>query len=181
MLQGNPIWGAQLIGQAHHAHRSEWKCHTRHFGAEALKKAKLAPRVFPTLGEVLDRKEERAKNDKREKKNQNSRQTYFCVSTSHFWQTPLFVILNELKKKHNMRFLRISMSYHKFSNVREIFQGDLTSKIMEGIQSRDFINRSCNCNKKTKVNGICPYNGKCRHSMVVYTLTCKECEQVYTS
>lgn len=71
------------------------------------------------------------------------------------------------------------MSYHKFSNLREIFQGDLSTKIMEGIGSRDFINRSCNCNKSTLINGLCPFKGKCRHSMVVYSLKCKECNMTY--
>jgi len=31
----------------------------------------------------------------------------------------------------------------KFSNLREIFQGDLNRKIMEGILSRDFMDRPC--------------------------------------
>ena len=72
------------------------------------------------------------------------------------------------------------MSYHKFSNLREIFQGDLTSKMMEGIYSRDYVNRPCNCNAQTLVKGVCPYKGKCCHKMLIYALTCNDCGKVYT-
>ena len=60
------------------------------------------------------------------------------------------------------------MSYHKFSNVRESFQGDLNKKIMKGVISSDLINRDCNCDKRTTRNGACVYNGKCRSLCVIY-------------
>lgn len=88
------------------------------------------------------------------KEKQGLRQTYFCIGFSNFWTNPLYKILKDLRNKHKLPWLRISMSYHKFSNLREIFQGDLSRKIMENIHSRDFINRTCNCNKNTKINGI---------------------------
>ena len=71
------------------------------------------------------------------------------------------------------------MSYHKFSNVREIFNGDLTTKLMADIESQDYVTRSCNCNVRTKIDGQCIYKGKCRQSIVVYKATCKCCGKFY--
>ena len=72
------------------------------------------------------------------------------------------------------------MSYHKFSNLRETFQQDLSAKIMKGVQSKDFMERDCNCNKSTKnEKGLCIYNGQCRKSVVVYKATCLSCSMVY--
>ncbi len=56
------------------------------------------------------------------------------------------------------------MSYHHFSNMRELFQGDLNTKLNRNIISKDFQNLPCNCRNKQ----ACPYAGKCRHSIVVY-------------
>ena len=71
------------------------------------------------------------------------------------------------------------MSYHKFSNIGEIFNGDLSTKLMEGVESQDYMTRSCNCNSRTKVDGKCIYNSKCRQSVVVYKATCKCCGKFY--
>ena len=60
------------------------------------------------------------------------------------------------------------MSYHRFPNLREIFQGDLTKKLLDGLGSRDFLTLPCNCRKKAD----CIYNGKCRSSIIVYQATC---------
>ena len=71
------------------------------------------------------------------------------------------------------------MSYHKFSNLREMFSGDLVSKLMKGIGSLDFNTLPCNCSTYLKTNGICPYNSFCRHSIVVYKATCKKSKKYY--
>ena len=71
------------------------------------------------------------------------------------------------------------MSYHKFPNLREILQGDLNGKILKGIGSRDFEPLPCNCSAPSKHNGICIFNGKCRHSIVVYKATCRICKAFY--
>ena len=84
--------------------------------------------------------------------------------------------LERPENKHDLPWLRISMSCHKFSNLRESFQGDPNKKIMIGVMSKDFMDLECNCNKKTKINGTCPYNGECRKSCLIYGLTCKACE-----
>ena len=81
--------------------------------------------------------------------------------------------------KHGLKWLRLSMSYHKFPNMGENLQGDLTSKLMEGIESKDFYKLECNCNKNTKENGECIYGGDCWASNVVYKAECRCCGKIY--
>ena len=91
----------------------------------------------------------------------------------------IHITLKNLKNKYNLKWLRTSMSYHKFSNMGEILQGDLTSKLMKGIGSKDFDSLDCNCYNSTKVNGKCIYNNCCRWSNVVYEVKCKCCDKIY--
>jgi len=71
------------------------------------------------------------------------------------------------------------MCYTKFSNLREMFQGNLGLKLMKGIVSRDFMDLPCNCNAASKMNGKCMYNGECREMCVVYQAKCTACNLVY--
>ena len=64
------------------------------------------------------------------------------------------------------------MSYTKHSNLRELFQEDLNKKMMDGINSRDFMDLDCNCNKNNLRNGVCIFCGYCRKKCVVYKATC---------
>jgi hypothetical protein len=50
---------------------------------------------------------------------------------------------------------------------------------MDGIVSRDFMDRPCNCNHASKINGKCAYNGECRKMCVVYKATCRVCDESY--
>ncbi len=66
------------------------------------------------------------------------------------------------------------MSYHKFSNLGQMFNSDLTGKTMEGIINQELIDRPCNCNKTTLLpNGRCQYDNNCRKAVIVYQLRCK--------
>ena len=60
------------------------------------------------------------------------------------------------------------MSYHRFLNLSQAFQGYLSGKLMKNIQSKDFSELKCNCNKTLKVNGECVYGGECHRSIAVY-------------
>ena len=40
--------------------------------------------------------------------------------------------IKRIKEKYGLTWLRNSMSYHKFSNLGEKFNGELTSKMMRG-------------------------------------------------
>ena len=88
-------------------------------------------------------------------------------------------MLKSLCDKHNLKWLRISMSHHQFSNLREIFKSDLTNKLMEDVISLDFMDRPCNCNKRSFVNGRCAFGGNCRKCVVIYEAKCKICSSCY--
>ncbi len=105
------------------------------------------------------------------------RKVYFCIGISPAFPTPIWQVINELKKKHDIQWLRVSMSYHRFSNMREIFNNDLLSKLNQGIQSMDFATLECNCRgRKTKG---CDYDGVCREKLVVYRAECKQTGKSY--
>jgi hypothetical protein len=67
------------------------------------------------------------------------------------------------------------MSYHRFSSLRELFQSDLNTKLNSTVISKDFQNLPCNCQNKQ----ACPYEGNCRHSIVVYQAMCLKMNKRY--
>ena len=96
------------------------------------------------------------------------------------WKVPIHVVLNKLAKKHNLHsWLRNSIAYKKHIDVHNTFQGDLNAKIMNGIVSRDFMDRECNCYAPSKVDGKCMFNGDCRKCCVIYKATCTHCDMHY--
>ena len=103
--------------------------------------------------------------EKEEKKNKQtfSRQAYFCIGYSDLWKGKyaIHIQLKILKNKFNLPWLRTSMSYYKFLNLQEKFQGDLLSKLTKNVGLLDSNTRSCNCNIRSKVNGKYPYNSNC--------------------
>ena len=98
---------------------------------------------------------------------------------SKHWGTLVHLRLKELCNKHGLMWLCLSMSYHRFSNLRDTFQGDLNRKLMDGVLSCDFMDLPCNCNNATKRHGKCVYNGNCRKMCVIYKVTCRKCENFY--
>ena len=154
----------------------------------ALKTAGLAPKEFPTLLELRNfkklRSTEEKEKEKSEKKKKQSRQTYFCIGVSTVSMRtarhpPFHETITKIRNKFNLKWLRVSMSYHKFPNLGQLFQSDLTTKLTKGLESLDFMDLPCNCNVRTKVNGKCWFNGECRKSIVVYKAKCKLCEMSY--
>ena len=77
---------------------------------------------------------------------------------NRYFEVLIHVLLRRLRNKHNLRWLRISMSYHRFNNLRELFQGHLNSVIMKPVESEDYRDRPCNCPGR----GSCRYNNACR-------------------
>ena len=57
--------------------------------------------------------------------------------------------------------------------------GDLTTKLIKNVKSRDFEDKPCNCNKSSKINGVCVYGGDCRKAIVAYTVECNDCKMFY--
>jgi len=125
----------------------------QHF--KALHHAGLVTNRIPTLTEQLQHNEE-AKAIKKAKDNSNNqrnrcRTIYFCIGYSKLWSKPIHTIIKSIKAKFNLQWLRVSMSYHRFTNLREIFQGDLSRKLTMGVTSLDFKTLPCNC-RNTMLN-----------------------------
>jgi hypothetical protein len=79
-------------------------------------------------------------------------------------------------KTQATQWLRISMLYHHFSNMRDIFQSQLSAKMIENAESLDFNTRECNCRSPS---GNCQYGKVCRVPIVVYKVKCKTSGKIY--
>ena len=125
---------------------------------EALNKAKLLRNLeIPTLGdskaameaEPIGEEAEAIERRKKRRARDRLRSLFFCVGYTDIWPDPIHVTLNRIKKRHlSLCWLRITMSYHRFTNLREMFQGDMSAKLLAGITSRDFKDLDCNCRDK---------------------------------
>jgi hypothetical protein len=162
----------------------------QHFAA--LKNANLITSKIPTLKEEVLRaklkREMKVERSVKEKVTTNTntnngridtrkRSIFFCVGFSKVWETPIHKMIREVKEKFKLSWLRISMSYHRFTNLREIFQGDLSKKLTLDVISKDFETLDCNC--RLGSNQSCGYGNVCRASIVVYKIECKNTSKVY--
>ena len=105
------------------------------------------------------------------------RTTYFCIGHSNIWQKPVNSIIKTVKDKFNLQWLRVSASYHRFTNLREIFQGDLSKKLTVSLTSQDF--KPLPCNRRTGGNGACGHKNMCRNSTAVYKVKCNNTGKVH--
>ena len=131
---------------------------------QKLELAKLVTDDIPTLKEEIQKREAELADPKRDqtakhKKRDRKRKTYFCVGFSNIWKIPIHKTIKSIRDKYNLKWLKVSMSYHRFTNLRETFQGDLTGKINHGIESKDFMTEKCSCHGNKR--GICDYNNIC--------------------
>lgn len=145
---------------------------------KALEHAGLIEEKVPTLREELAKKPAETNYRKKSQNNRNrKRACYFCVGYSKAWTRPIHQTIKEVKDRYKLGWLRVSMSYHRFNNLRELLQGDMSGKINKGIVSLDFQTLECNCLKR-KTRG-CDYNGVCRSPLVVYKVVCKNTGKIY--
>ena len=149
---------------------------------EALSNAKLIKEEnVPTLGASKNQMAKDAADTasqalKKRRERDRKRAIYFKIGFTDFWRKPVHKIIKERKAKFpSLSWLRVSMSYHRFNNIREHFQGDLNAKLADGLNSLDFEDLDCNCRKKE----LCPYGGRCRRSIVVYKATCLQSGKQY--
>ena len=133
--------------------------------AKALQHAGLSGSRFPTLQQVLDSRSG-APRQSRSRSGKKSRAVFFCLGYSRFWKTPIHVVLRRLRNKHNLLWLRVTMSYHRFNNLREMFQGHLNRVLMKNVDSKDYCDRPCNCRGRG-----CRYENVCRKALIVYKVT----------
>jgi len=66
---------------------------------------------------------------------------------------------------------------HRFTDLREIFQGDLFGKLTAGAPSQDFESLPCNC--RTGGNGVCGHNNMCMNSTSVHKVKCNNTGKVH--
>jgi hypothetical protein len=92
---------------------------------ESLNQAGLLPKYVPTLQEILALNvgKEKWKEEKLERDKQQNRSIYFCIGYSKLWREPIHKILKKLRKRVDLTWLRLSMSYHRFPNMREMLVG----------------------------------------------------------
>jgi len=155
------------------------KIYPQHF--QALQHAGLVTKKVPALTEQLLHNEE-AKAAKQAKDNSNNERnrrktTYFCMGHSNIWSKPVHSIIKSIKDKFNLQWLRVSMSCHRFTNLREVFQGDRSRKLTVGLTSQNFELLPCNC--RTSGNGNCGYNNMWRNSIAVYKVKCNNTGKVH--
>lgn len=151
-----------------------------HFGA--LSKANLLndfeiPTLEMKLQEIQATKVDTETNKiKKRRERDRKRQIYFKIGFCTYWRKPIHKTIKDVKSRFpSLKWLRVAMSYHRFLNLRELFQGDLNSKVLKGVESLDFKALPCNC-RNTKA---CPYQGKCRSSICVYQATCLQTNKKY--
>ena len=74
---------------------------------KALSDAKLTPKKFPTMEDILndDNKSKGNKNKKRTRKREFSRQTFFCAGVSDVFRNKyaIHVLIKQLRQKHNLK------------------------------------------------------------------------------
>ena len=111
-----------------------------------------APSVFPTIGELWGKKDEKLeKNKERDVSVKKNRNVFFFVAYSHYFSTVIHRVIGRLKKSFNPTWLRVRMSYHRYNNLAELLHRYLATKIGQGIFSKDLMDRECNCSLPSKV------------------------------
>eukprot|EP00957_Ditylum_brightwellii_P064223 4873827-Ditylum_brightwellii.AAC.1 len=71
------------------------------------------------------------------------------------------------------------MAYRRFTNLYKQLWGDLLLKINADVESLNFMDRPCNCDRMSKVNRQCAYQGKCHKMCIIYKAQCKICMEAY--
>ena len=152
---------------------------------EALIKSNLIPQTsrnkLPRMKELWRRDKTPIPNVSKEKK-YDRRAVYFIHGHSKFWSnlhTPLHTTIKKIFESNNLPWLRIRMAYRKYRSLGDLLNSDLCAKLQRDLISLDYEEKPCNCNPNSQVNNVCPYNGKCRTSCIVYKATCNETGKSY--
>ena len=83
------------------------------------------------------------------------------------------------QKKINLYWLIVIISYHRFNNLSELLNRDLTTQIGWGVLSKDLMYREYNCSLPSKVNVKCVYKFKLRSKCLIQESKCSMCEAIY--
>ena len=129
---------------------------------------------IPTLQEAQDLHQPNSPTRKamKQRKRDARRTAHLVISQSPAWTAPTWKIIKRLKKKHNIPWLRVTLSHQRFSDPREIFNGDLTTKLNANVTSRDFTSLPCNCQTQRQTG--CDHCGICREKLLVHRVECND-------
>lgn len=83
------------------------------------------------------------------KSHDNQINNCFCVKLSKIWELPIHARILVISKKFTMTWLQVSMSSTCFSNLGEMPNRDLNSKILKDVQALGFQNKYYNCTKSS--------------------------------
>ena len=116
---------------------------------------------------------------KKKQEQDKARTTWFCIGYSTIWQYPISKRLKRLRDKYKLSWLQNAMSFHKFTNLGEKLNADLSRKVMIDVYDYNFRDRKCNCDKRYLKGNKCWFGGKCRRAMVVYENKCLVTGKLY--
>ena len=139
------------------------------------------PGKLPTLGKVLDSREEEIAETirKKEERKEDKRGTYIITKYSGHWRIPMHKTLKRLRAKFGMKWLRVRMCYKRHSNLKELLLGDLSNKILENVVDATSQDKECNCMANKLVDGECFLSGDCQRANLIYKLFCGCCGDFY--
>jgi hypothetical protein len=164
-------------------HKTMKDLHPDH--CNALEKANLLTSIqvkskSPTLHymkQCIDLTNSTKEMKKTERQCEKQRSIFLHRFFDHLAKTSPPSSIESHKERHNLQWLRVSMSYHRFPNMRDIFQSQLSAKMIENVESLDFKTRDCNCRFPQK---CCQYGNICRVPVAVYKVKCNTLGKIYT-
>lgn len=150
--------------------------------AKALTTANLNPKEWPTLKEArttLRENSEKSEEKKMKMSKFDKRKIRIVMGYTKLWGNFIRDLIKKIRREYKLPWLRVQFCYSRYANLRECFQGDLTTKLQRGLTSEEFSHRKCNCAEKCKINGNCPYGGVCGKKVITYQVTYKVCKSQY--
>jgi hypothetical protein len=90
--------------------------------AQALLQAHIAPDHYPALREMIEDNNHVQLRSQVHHKRDMHHQVFFCLGVSGWHLTPVHVILKRLRNQFNLKWPHISMSYHRFANLCQMYQ-----------------------------------------------------------
>jgi len=175
ILQSHPFRSLQKHVQTDNNHEKkqelprEKDC-PQHF--QVLQHTCLITKKIPTLTQQRQHNKEtkvlkQIKDGSNSKRNR-MRTIHFCIGHSDLWSEPVRTVIKTVKDKFNFHpWLRVFVSCHRFTNLREIFQWDLSGKLTVCLTSQCFEPLPHNC--RTWGTIACAHNNVWMNSKAVDT------------
>ena len=141
---------------------------------------------LPKLSTILDSREREraeAEMERADWKKDSKRTIYLIKKYDGDWRSPVHKLIQKLRLKYDLKWLRVRMTHKRHMNLKEMLLGDITKKIMQGIDDYEYVKKTkkgkCNCRSTHKPNGECLYKEECETKAVIYKISCKCCNSFY--